>query len=50
MDAVFDQLNELFLELNGHMARTGGQLLDWAVDAQIITDDERDSYYLVGGI
>jgi hypothetical protein len=50
MDAVFDQLNELFLELNGHMARTGGQLLDWAADAGLITDDERDQFYLIGNI
>lgn len=50
MDTVFDTLNELFIEINGYMARTGGELLDWAVNAKLITDDQRDFYYAEGGI
>jgi hypothetical protein len=50
MDTVFDELNDLYRSIHGGMARTGGQLLDWARTLDLITDDERDAYYLVGGI
>lgn len=50
MDSIFDHLNALYVEIHGHMARTGCQLLDWARDEGLITDDERDNYYLLGGI
>lgn len=50
LDEVFDQLNKRYLELNGHMARTGCQLLDWAREQGLITDDQRDLYYMEGAI
>lgn len=50
LDALFETLNEMYLELNGVMAQTGGQLLDWARDQSLITDEQRDLYYMEGAI
>lgn len=50
MDETFDELNDLYKQIHGRMVNTGGQLLDWAHNLGLITDDERDNYYLLGGI
>lgn len=50
MDELFDTLNELYAEIHGGMVNTGGQLLDWAVNGGLITDEQRDIYYMEGGI
>lgn len=50
MDELFDTLNALYAEIHGGMARTGCQLLDWAHDQGLIDDEQRDAYYMIGGI
>jgi len=50
IDEVFCTLNELYAQIHGGMVSTGGALLDWAREQGLITDKERDIYYMEGQI